>query len=133
MPFSGCRRIGSAELGLHGLITMSDKNLERDDDSMKSHRAPSPDAPWEPGDASRTAALGGMGAAAVDELNQPLGAIALDAEASLQWLTRENPNVAEAIEAIQHILRDVQRASRIAQGIRRLVANSTKHMTDECG
>jgi len=85
----------------------------------------------QPDDASCIAALGRTSATIVDELNQPLAAIALDAEASLQWLARENPNVPEAIQAIQYILRDVQRASRIAQGIRSLVAKPTKQMTDE--
>jgi C4-dicarboxylate-specific signal transduction histidine kinase len=65
-------------------------------------------------------------AAIVDELNQQLGAIALGVEASLQWLARENPNVHEAINVIQGILRSIQRASRIAQGIRSLVVKSDR-------
>jgi signal transduction histidine kinase len=72
-------------------------------------------------------------AAIVDELNQPLAAIALGAEASLQWLTRENPNVPEAIKAIQGILRGVQRASRIAQGIRSLVATERSARARQSG
>jgi two-component system sensor kinase FixL len=85
-----------------------------------------PDVQRQPGGASRIAALGRAKAAIVDQLNQPLAAIALDAEASLQWLARENPNVPEAIKATQDILRGIQRASRIAQDIRSLVINSTK-------
>jgi two-component system sensor kinase FixL len=75
--------------------------------------------------ANSVAALGKTSAAIVRELNQPLTIIALDAEASLQWLARQNPNIPEAIRSIRHILRDVQRASRVAGQIRSLVANSS--------
>ena len=99
--------------GVYGLITMAGKESQHLD-------AQPPSA-----DANSVAALGEKGAAIIRELNQPLTTIALDAEACLQWLAHQNPNIPEAIRSIRHILRDVQRASRLAKQIRSLVANSS--------
>jgi hypothetical protein len=118
-----CPALDAGWLPVFEGTSCSDNNPERDDDPKKSHHAPNR---RQPGDASRIAASGRTSAAIVDDLNQPLAAIALCAEASLQWLARENPNVPEVIQAIQDIQRGVQRASRIAQGIRSLVVNSDR-------
>jgi signal transduction histidine kinase len=118
--------LDAGRVSVFGTTPYSDTDPARGDDSMKGHRVLSPDARRQLRDASRIAAVERTSAAIVDDLNQPLGAIALCAEASFQWLARENPNVPEAIDAIQGILRSVQRASRIAQGIRSLVVKSDR-------
>ena len=54
------------------------------------------------------------------EVTQPLGATMANAQAALRWLGAEQPNLAEAREALSRIIRDVSRASAIVSGIRNL-------------
>jgi C4-dicarboxylate-specific signal transduction histidine kinase len=108
-------------MSAHEPITMPEKELQPANTPRQSAQA------------NRVAALGKPSAAIVRELNQPLTTIALDAEAGLQWLARENPNVPEAIQSIRQVLRDVQRASRVAEQIRSLIANSSNQMADQSG
>jgi signal transduction histidine kinase len=63
------------------------------------------------------------------EVKQPLAAIAANAATSLRWLTRADPNVPEAIEAVRRIAADVERASAIIQHIYALTANTKPQMS----
>lgn len=74
--------------------------------------------------ANRVATLGGVNASIMHEVRQPLAGIALNAQTSLRWLKRPNPNVREAIRAIEYILRDVERASTVTQQICALARGS---------
>src|SRR5262245_2303253 len=74
--------------------------------------------------ANRVATLGEMRASIVDELKQPLAAIAANAAASLSWLARANPEVSEGLLAIRDILEDVERASGMIQRLRVLASNN---------
>ena len=79
--------------------------------------------------ANRVATLGEMRASIVDELKQPLAAIAANAAASLSWLDRANPEVSEGIFAIRDILEDVERASGMIQRLRVLASNNEPKMS----
>lgn len=59
----------------------------------------------------------------VHEMNQPLAAILMNAEAALRWLTWSPPNLEEARQAIERIVGNSRRAHdvvvQIAEGVRR--------------
>jgi C4-dicarboxylate-specific signal transduction histidine kinase len=80
-------------------------------------------------DAGRMATLEEMNASIAHELNQPLAAIAVNAETSLRWLTRANPDPRKAIAAIQRIIGDVERASGMIQRIRALATNGKRQVS----
>jgi signal transduction histidine kinase len=63
-------------------------------------------------------AMDEMTASIVHEINQPLAAIASNANAGLRWLTRATPNLAEARDALNRIVNDSHRASEVIGGIR---------------
>jgi PAS domain S-box-containing protein len=67
---------------------------------------------------SRVTTVGEMTASIAHEINQPLAAIATNANASLRWLARDSPNLTEAREAISRIIRDGKRASEVITGIK---------------
>jgi PAS domain S-box-containing protein len=52
------------------------------------------------------------------EINQPLAAIAANANAGLRWLARTTPDVGETRTVLQGIVHDAHQAAEIIQGIR---------------
>ena len=68
-------------------------------------------------------------ASAARKVNQPLAAIAANAEASLRLLTRPKPDVREAIEALRAIVEEVERASGAIQRIYTLAKSSQPDMS----
>lgn len=60
-------------------------------------------------------------ASVAHEVKQPLAAIELNAGASLRWLARQPPNVAEAREALERIVQDVECAGDVINRVRGLV------------
>jgi signal transduction histidine kinase len=60
-------------------------------------------------------------ASVAHEVKQPLAAIELNAGASLRWLARQPPNVAEARQALERIVQEVTRAGDVVSRIRGLV------------
>ena len=69
---------------------------------------------------TRVTTLGELTASIAHEINQPLAAVVTNANASLRWLSRDSPNLAETREAIRRIIRDGNRASEIIARIRAL-------------
>jgi PAS domain S-box-containing protein len=69
---------------------------------------------------ARVTALGEMSASIAHEVNQPLSAIVVNGDASLRWLTREVPNIDQALAAIRRIVGDANRASGVVGRIREL-------------
>ena len=72
---------------------------------------------------SQRMAMGGMAACIVHEINQPLAAIAANADAGLRWLSRERPDIEEARAAFKRIVGDSHRASAIVEEIRLIFRN----------
>ena len=61
------------------------------------------------------------------EINQPLGGVISNANACIRWLNREIPDVQEARAAVEHIVRDANRASDVIQSIRALAKRAPMH------
>ena len=65
--------------------------------------------------------MGELAASIAHEVNQPLAAVVTNANASLRWLNREPPDLDEAREAVQRIIRDGNRGSDVIARIRALL------------
>jgi C4-dicarboxylate-specific signal transduction histidine kinase len=70
--------------------------------------------------ANRVASLGEMSASIAHEVNQPLGAIAINGEVLLRLLSRQPPNIAEAMAAARQITADAHRATAVVRRTREL-------------
>lgn len=70
--------------------------------------------------AARLAAMGEMAASIAHEVNQPLSGVVINANACLRWLGGEIPNLEEARENLQRIVRDGKRASDVIARVRAL-------------
>jgi PAS domain S-box-containing protein len=73
---------------------------------------------------ARVATMGELTASIAHEVNQPLTGIGINANACQRWLAGDSPNFAEACEAVQRIVRDVNRASEVIARIRTLFQKS---------
>jgi C4-dicarboxylate-specific signal transduction histidine kinase len=68
--------------------------------------------------ANRIAAVGAFSASLVHELNQPITAMRIDAQASRRWLKQEPPQVGEAVQSLDRLIRNAERIAAIAQRTR---------------
>lgn len=73
---------------------------------------------------TRVTTLGELTASIAHELNQPLGAIVTNGHACLRLLSRENPDIEEARQAVECMIADGLRASEVITRIRRLLKKS---------
>ena len=67
---------------------------------------------------TRVMTMGEMAASIAHEINQPLAAVVNNASACVRWLAGDSPNLDEAREAAQRIIRDGNRASEVIKRIR---------------
>ncbi len=67
---------------------------------------------------SRQATIGAMTASIAHEIRQPLSAIVTNANASLRWLNRPDPNLTEVKRAIEHVLKAGHRMDEVISSIR---------------
>jgi signal transduction histidine kinase len=72
--------------------------------------------------AARISMLGELATSIAHEVNQPLAAIVTNAETSLRWLSREDPNLAKVGQLTTRIAENARRASNIVQRIRGMAA-----------
>jgi predicted ATPase/signal transduction histidine kinase/GAF domain-containing protein len=77
----------------------------------------------------RVTSVGELTASIAHEVNQPLGAVMFNAEASLSWLDCDPPNMNEAHAAIDRIIRDATRAGAIIRRVRALAKKSDMKIT----
>ncbi|WP_343712189.1 ATP-binding protein [Inquilinus sp.] len=68
--------------------------------------------------ASRAATVGALSASIAHEINQPLGAVVMNAQTCLRWLGKDPPDVEAAIRAAERTVRDGRRAAEIVQRTR---------------
>lgn len=68
--------------------------------------------------AARVSMLGELTASIAHEINQPLAAIATNGEASLRWINRPEPDLAEVRERMRRMVADAQRAADIISRVR---------------
>jgi PAS domain S-box-containing protein len=69
---------------------------------------------------ARVTTMGEMAASIAHEVNQPLSGVVINGNACLRWMAGDPPNMAEARDAVQHIIRDGKRASEVIARIRNL-------------
>jgi signal transduction histidine kinase len=72
--------------------------------------------------AARISTLGELATSIAHEVNQPLAAIFTNAETSLRWLSRDEPNLAKVIQLTTRIVASARHANEIVQGIRATTA-----------
>lgn len=78
--------------------------------------------------AARISTLGELTTSIAHEINQPLAAILTNAETSLRWLARPEPNIAKVAELTSRIAVGAHRAKDIVQRIRGMAA---KHQPEQ--
>jgi C4-dicarboxylate-specific signal transduction histidine kinase len=78
---------------------------------------------------TRVSMLGEMSASIAHEVNQPLGAIVTNAESSLRWLSRQPPDIEEAVAGVRQIVKDAHRASEVIRRIREFSKKADPEMT----
>jgi C4-dicarboxylate-specific signal transduction histidine kinase len=71
--------------------------------------------------ASRAATVGALSASLAHELNQPLGALVVNAQTLQRWLDRDPPDLEAVSRSAERIVRDSQRASDIIQSTRSML------------
>jgi PAS domain S-box-containing protein len=79
--------------------------------------------------ASRVLTVGELTSSIAHELNQPLGAIVTNGNASVRLLSRKPPDLEGTREAIDCMISDAMRASEVIKGIRGLVKKTTAQKT----
>jgi len=67
---------------------------------------------------TRIATMAELTASIAHEINQPLSGILTNGEASLRWLNRSEPNIAEAREAIERLVVGARRVSDVVRQLR---------------
>jgi C4-dicarboxylate-specific signal transduction histidine kinase len=70
--------------------------------------------------ATRVAILGELTATIAHEVNQPLAAVVSSGNACLRWLASEPPNIENAKQSVDRIIRDAHRASEVIGRVRSL-------------
>ena len=72
--------------------------------------------------AARISTLGELATSIAHEVNQPLAAIFTNAETSLRWLSRDEPNLAKVVQLTTRIMASARHANEIVQRIRAMTA-----------
>jgi signal transduction histidine kinase len=81
------------------------------------------------GRAARISTLGELATSIAHEVNQPLAAILTNAETSLRWLDRKDPNLEKVGQLTSRIAANASRASEIVQRIRGMAARHVPERT----
>jgi len=79
--------------------------------------------------ATRAAALGALSASIAHDLNQPIGALVMDAQSAMRWLEREPADMMAARRALERVVRNGNRASEIASRTRRKLVEGRRTVT----
>ncbi|MCA1439943.1 PAS domain S-box protein [Ensifer sp. IC4062] len=70
---------------------------------------------------TRVTTMGALTSSIAHEVNQPLAAVVTNANAALRWLATEPPNIGEARETLERIVRDGHRAGEVIGRMRALL------------
>jgi PAS domain S-box-containing protein len=97
---------------------------DTDIEALKQAEEALRDAQAELARVSRLTTMGELAASLAHELNQPLAAVVTNGDACLRWLGRAEPNLAEATDAVQRIIRDANWAAAVIAHTRGLLRNS---------
>ncbi|CAN7639484.1 MULTISPECIES: sensor histidine kinase [Neorhizobium] len=88
------------------------------------------DAQAELATAARAATVGALSASLAHELNQPLGAIVMNAQTLLRWLDKNPPDLEAARHSAERMIRDGQRASDIILNARTILKPDKRILQD---
>ena len=77
---------------------------------------------------TRITTMGELASSIAHEINQPIGAIAINGSAAVRWLGQTPPNVEGAEEALHCIVRDANRAADVIGRIRALLKKNPTPM-----
>lgn len=75
--------------------------------------------------AGRITTIGELTASIAHEINQPLAAVAANADACVAWLSHQSPNLVEARAAAERMIQGATRASEVVGRIRSLINKAT--------
>jgi signal transduction histidine kinase len=78
--------------------------------------------------ANRVATMGQLTASIAHEVNQPIAATKVNAQAALRWLNRDAPDLEEARQLLARIVKDGDRAGNVVSRIRDLVKKAPPRM-----
>jgi PAS domain S-box-containing protein len=67
---------------------------------------------------NRIATAGELSSSIAHEIKQPLAAVTAHANAGLRWLTKETPDIDEALAALRAIVKDGQRVGEVIESVR---------------
>jgi PAS domain S-box-containing protein len=74
--------------------------------------------------ANRVTTMGQLAASISHEIKQPIAATVANASAGLRWLAARQPNLSEARQAFERIIRDATRAGEVMNRIHGLIKNA---------
>jgi PAS domain S-box-containing protein len=78
---------------------------------------------------ARVMTMGALTTSIAHEVNQPLAAVVTNGNAALRWLAPDPPDLEEARDAVNRIIRDAVRASRVIERTRTLLKKSPPQKT----
>ena len=79
--------------------------------------------------ANRAATLGALSASIAHELNQPIGAVMMDAQTAARWLERDPPDLGSAKRALARVAGNAERASGILRRTREQLVKGRRVVT----
>jgi predicted ATPase/signal transduction histidine kinase len=101
-------------------LTKEIAERKRTEKELRESEASLREAQTELAHVTRVTTMGELAASIAHEVNQPLAGIVTNGNASLRWLAGSEPNLDEARQAIQRIIRDGSRAGQVVARIRAL-------------
>jgi C4-dicarboxylate-specific signal transduction histidine kinase len=107
-----------------GIVCSDITDRKRAEEKLRASEQRLLDAQMELARVTRVTMLGQMTASISHEVNQPLAAVVNAGAACLRWLDGATPNVDEARQAVNWIVREGNRASEVIRRVRALVDNS---------
>jgi PAS domain S-box-containing protein len=109
--------------GLSFVIDMTDR--KRGEERLRASEQRFLEAQMELAHVTRVTTLGELTASIAHEVNQPLAAVAANAEAGLRWLRRATPDVEAACRSVEWIIDDNNRASEVIRRVRALAKKTS--------
>jgi len=76
--------------------------------------------------ANRVATMGQLTSSIAHEVNQPISAVSINADAALNWLSLKPPEIEEARVSIEQVIKDAHRSSEVLARTRALVKKAPR-------